>query len=135
MINFIKAATTRISIFLFAAFIAFSSFKQPLRDGKPLLNTAQVKYIGSFDEKSFFQVQVQNEGGEKFSLTIKDENGTPIYNDVFNDKKFDKKFQFAKLNENAKLTFIIRTIKDQQTQTFEVNASVRVIEDVVITKL
>lgn len=80
---------------------------------------------------------MDNEAGEKFSVTIKDADGSILFSDTYQDKKFDKRFLFNKSEDYSKLSFIIRSLKDNQAQTFEINTSTRVIEnyDVTVRKL
>lgn len=93
-----------------------------------------IKHQGSIGNKEYFSVKVPNESGDKFSIKVKDEEGNVIFNDIFNIKNFERSFQFEKLADKSKLTFIIRTLKDNKEQVFEINSKVFTIEQVEITK-
>lgn len=95
---------------------------------------ASVKYLGVQDDLLVFHVQFENPNASKFSVIIKDFDGTTLYNDSFSDRKFDRKFKLAKSDGN-KLNFVISERKGSFSQTFEVNTATRVIEDVVVTRL
>ncbi len=84
-----------------------------------------------------FQLSLDNETGEKFSVSIKDMAGTTLFQDTYSEKKFDKRFVFDKSENIGRLTFVLRSIKDNQTQVFEINAITRLVEniDVTVTKL
>ena len=105
--------------------------------GDPIVKTASVKHISTTDDKVIFQLSLDNEAGEKFSVTIRDAAGGTIFYNVYEEKKFDKKFLFEKSEDLSKLTFVIRSFKDKATQSFEVNTITRLVEnyDVSITKL
>ncbi|MES1226547.1 MAG: hypothetical protein ABUT20_64325, partial [Bacteroidota bacterium] len=74
-----------------------------------------------------------NPAGNKFTVTVLDKEGYPVYQENYSDKKFDKKFKLL-ANDGSKLTFVIRNAKATDfTQSFEINT--HVVEDVVVTKL
>jgi hypothetical protein len=92
----------------------------------------QVKYLGSLEDGVMFNVLFNNTAESNFSLSILDENGETVYTGVFNDKQFDKKFKIAK--NFSKLTFVIKGDKDKFEQSFNINISSRVVEDVAVSK-
>jgi len=93
-----------------------------------------VRHQGSIGNKEYFSVKVPNEKGDKFNIRVKDAEGNVIFNDIFNVKNFERSFQFQKQVDTSKLTFIIRSFKDNKEQVFEVNSKVFTIEQVEITK-
>jgi hypothetical protein len=101
----------------------------------PVTEKAVVTHLGLKEEGSIFQVKFPNETGEKFSLAIKDASGVILFNEVYDDKNFDKKFLITDIDNDAKLLFTIRSFKDKKSQTFESNSITRIIDDVVVTKL
>lgn len=95
-----------------------------------------INYIGTVDNQPIFQIEFDNKNEELFNLSIKDDQGIVLFNEKFKDKKFSKKFQLEKPTEdNVKLTFTIAADKEKQSQSFEINTNVRVIQDVVVTRL
>jgi hypothetical protein len=100
----------------------------------PVVSDVVVKHQGSIGNKEYFSVKVPNENGEKFSIKVKDADGSVIFHDIFNVKNFERSFQFEKLADRSKLTFVIRTLKDNKEQVFEINSKVFTIEQVEITK-
>ena len=106
----------------------------------PVLNaitgTIAVQYIGSVENQPVFQIEFENTAGVPVHVYIKDDEGNTIYYEKFRDKKFSKKFRLDQpLDGSIKLTFSLATEKEKQTQVFEVNTSVRMVQDVVVTKL
>jgi hypothetical protein len=76
---------------------------------------------------------LDNPTGGKFSVIVIDEEGNQIFQEIYTDKKFDKRFKLPKAEKN-KLTFVIRNFKTADVkQTFEINT--KYVEDVVVTKL
>ena len=105
--------------------------------GDPIVKAASIKHISTTNDKVIFQLSLENEAGERFSVSIRDNDGNTLFQDFYSDKKFDKKYVFAKSEDLSKLTFIIRSLKDNATQVFEINTVPRVVEnyDVSIRKL
>jgi hypothetical protein len=105
--------------------------------GDPIVKAASVKHISTTNDKVIFQLSLENEAGERFSVSIRDNDGNTLFQDFYSDKKFDKKFVFEKSTDMSKLTFIVRSLKDNTSQVFEVNTVPRVVEnyDVSIRKL
>ena len=105
--------------------------------GDPIVKAASIKHISTTNDKVIFQLSLENEAGERFSVSIRDNDGNTLFQDFYSDKKFDKKFVFEKSADMSKLTFIVRSLKDKTSQVFEVNTVPRVVEnyDVSIRKL
>lgn len=101
---------------------------------EPLPNAATVKHIGNPAGSIVFQVQYDNPSGDKFTLTIKDNDDAVLFQDVYTGKKFDKKFQLPE-GQADKLKFIIRGARSNHLQTFEVNTHTRVIEEIVVKRV
>jgi hypothetical protein len=114
-------------------FTGMSANAQAASEVKPASN-AVVKHLGSMNNKEYFSLKFPNEKGEKFSVKVKDAEGNLIFHDVFQVKNFDRSFQFEKLADKSKLTFIVRTLKDNAEQVFQINTKVFTVEQVEITR-
>lgn len=123
--------------FITASFIllSVSAKAHSLAQDPALGDGAVVSHLESGRSESLFHVRVPNEAGEKFRMTIKDASGTVLFSQVYDDKKFDKKFLITDVDPGAKLRFTIISLKDKTRQTFEVNTVTHVVEDVVVTRL
>ena len=121
---------------LMLTFNVYAVAQQPF-SGDPIVKTATVKHISTTDDKVIFQLSLENEDGEKFNVSIKDEGGNTLFSDTYQDKKFDKKFIVAKSDAGNALKFVIRSLKDNKTQIFEINTTMRLVEnyDVSVRKL
>ncbi|MFI5152676.1 MAG: hypothetical protein ACHQET_05035 [Chitinophagales bacterium] len=99
----------------------------------PIEKNAEVKYLGVSDDAVLFKVSFDNPSNNKFVISVVDEDGNQLFQGVYTDKKFDKRFILPK-SDKQKLTFIIRNAKDVElNQTFEI--STHFVEDVVVTRL
>ena len=136
-----KQVLRSLKIFVKGSFLALMltfnvcAVAQPY--GDPIVKAASVKHISTTTDKVIFQLSLDNENGERFSVSIRDNDGNTLFQDYYTDKKFDKKFIFDKNEDLKKLTFVIRSLKDNSVQVFEVNTVPRVVEnyDVSIRKL
>jgi hypothetical protein len=97
-------------------------------------NAATVKYQGTQDDLLLFDVSYPNPEGNKFLLTVKDQDGTQLYQRYFSERSFYKQFQLPK-SDKDKLVFIIRNGQGQPiVKTFEVNVSSRFVQEVAVKK-
>ena len=120
----------------FASLVAFSFIPARANAQDPSPSGVVIRYIGSINNQPVFQIEFENQNAEAYNVSIKDEVGNTLYNEKFKDKKFSKKFQFERsTTDDMKLTFTLSGQKQRLTQVFEVNTSVRTVEDVVVTKL
>ncbi|HTQ27302.1 MAG TPA: hypothetical protein VMI35_04205 [Puia sp.] len=106
---------------------------QAASGNEPNAKTGEIKFIGTSDDAVLFKVAYDNPTGAKFSVIVLDEDGTQLFQEVYNDKKFEKRFKLPKM-DMTRLTFIIRNFKDADLkQNFEIDT--HLVEDVVVTKL
>ncbi len=96
---------------------------------------AAVQFAGSADNALYFNVKVANTNGDKFTVTVSDNDGNVLFSQNFNDKSFDKKFKLLKSDDISRYNFKISSNNKDLEQSFSVNASTRVVDDVVVTKL
>lgn len=93
-----------------------------------------VKYLGTQDDVILFNVAVDNPNGNKFSVIVTDNEGNQLFKEVYNEKKFDKRFKLPK-SETGKLSFVVRNFKDASDDVHSFEISDRIVEDVVVTNV
>ncbi len=98
-------------------------------------NQASVQFKGSSDNALLFEVKVANTNGDKFTITVTDKDGDILYKNDFSEKGFDKKFKLLKSDDIAGYNFKITSSNKDLEQVFAINASTKMVDDVVITKL
>jgi len=98
-------------------------------------NQATVQFAGSVDNALYFNVKVANTNSDKFTVTVTDNDGDVLYTQTFSDKSFDKKFKLLKSDDISRYNFKITSNNKDLEQSFSVNASTKVVDDVVVTKL
>jgi len=95
-----------------------------------------VKYIGTLDGQPIFRVQLDNQPGNIYHLTIKDDEGTVLYAEKIKAKQFSKSFKLDNAERNdVKLTFTLQGNKSTQSKEFKVNTTTKVLDNVVVTTL
>ena len=132
--NPFSALSKFYSVTLFLLFLVFISEPQPAQ-AQPLTGTdSSIKYLGIQESHAVFQLQIENETEESYTVRIKDHSGNLLFYKTFRDKRILQKFYFNKEEMGELVTFIITSRKKQKIETFQVDRNVRVIEEVVITK-
>ena len=94
-----------------------------------------VKYLGTQEDMILFNVSYANPDGNRFQLTIKDQDGSVVYQNTFTDKSFYKQFRLPKTDKD-RIVFIFHNNHDADVvKTFEVNVYSRFVNDVAIKKI
>lgn len=124
-----------IALLIFSILMGNASQAQSTKKSSSFIKSSVIKPITDDSNKTVFQLKLTNKEGEKFSVIVRDNTGTTLFQETFNDKAFDKKFLFENLSEQGTLTITVKSAKDNATQTFEVNAVTRMVQDVVINRL
>jgi len=109
------------------------SFATPTKGEEPFVN---IKYVGVVDQRAQFQFDMITDNDEAYIVSIQGEDGTVLYKEKVAKKIFTKKFELNSGDLNSsKLLFTVTGEKTKKSQSFEVNAQVRTVQDVVVTKL
>ena len=117
---------------LFLCSLSFANAKSIIANEPPL----EIKYLGAPDGQPVFQIQFDNASGETYVLSIKSDDGTVLYTEKVKDKKFLKKIKWNNSDtDKTKLIFTLTGEKEKTTQMFEINTTLRQVQDVVVTKL
>lgn len=100
-------------------------------------NNPEVKYLGTIDNKLVFQIDLQNASENNYLfVSIKDENGSTLFNEKIRANQFSRKVAFEKEEfEGKKISFVIYNGRESSTQVFQVSRSLRMVEDVAITQV
>lgn len=128
--NLIKVLTGSV-LGLVILFSATVSFANSVADSSNIAK-ASVRYIGSTDDGSYFNVTFPNKSGEKFRVEVVDANGDLLYEGNFNSKSFDKKFLLPTSFDSNGLTFIVRS--GNTSEKFNVSVKTNMVENVVVSK-
>ena len=123
---------TALTIFLFAANNANASDD----GGKAKPPVVEIKYMGTVDHMPVVKVEFDNADGGEYYLSLKDDNGHVFYSEVVKATKYSKSFQFDNTDlSGMRVTLSLKSKKENRTQVYEINKSVRQVEDVVIAKI
>jgi hypothetical protein len=129
-------AFVRLSFGLILLFTAGTANAQSHGSGAAAgADSAVVKYLGAQDDMLIFNVSYANPQGSKFVVTILDQNGNQLYQDVFTDKIFYKQFKLPKADKDL-ITFVFRNGQDGPVEKrFAVNVNSHFVQEIAIKKL
>ena len=130
--RFFKAAAVVVLITLATSANAQVTPVSTTVSGVP--SNAAVTYVSTSSESLFFDVRVNNEEGERFTIIVKDDNGATLYRGNYYDRSFKKRFVLPKTDSN-KLTFLIKRESESKSETFEVNTKTRLVEEVIVKRV
>jgi hypothetical protein len=92
--------------------------------------------MGTVDYMPVVKVEFDNADGGEYYLSLKDDNGHVFYSEVVKATKYSKSFQFDNTDlSGMRVTLSLKSKKENRTQVYEINKSVRQVEDVVIAKI
>ncbi|HEX5154247.1 MAG TPA: hypothetical protein VFW07_22520 [Parafilimonas sp.] len=95
-----------------------------------------IHFSGSTSEALMFKVNINNEKGDEFTVTIKNSAGDVLFSKSFRDVNFNKSFKLLKGdNNNERYYFTITSTNKNLEDTYVVTTSVRTVEDVAVNKL
>ena len=98
-------------------------------------NEASVRYLGTQDDMLVFNVSYDNPEGNKFMLTVKDQDGSQLYQSLFWDKAFYQQFKLPK-SDRDKIIFVIRNgERAPVVKTVSVNINSHFVQEVAVKKL
>jgi hypothetical protein len=96
--------------------------------------TVMVTYLGTQEDLLVFNVSYDNPEGVKFLVTLKDQDGTQLYQHYYTDKSFFKQFMVPKA-DNDKIVFTIRNGQEAAlVKTFEIKVDSHYIREIAIRK-
>ncbi|MGE5108206.1 MAG: hypothetical protein ACM3H8_11720 [Sphingobacteriales bacterium] len=98
-------------------------------------SVVNVAHAGSLNSEPLIQLSFDNVSGEKVLISMKDENGTAVYSEMFSGKTYAKKFLFEKDLADANPVITVTYLKSNRTETYLVNRSVSTVSSLNITKL
>ena len=124
-----------LAAFLLAGLAVRANDNEPNKDHTGSASTAEVSYVGNQEGEPLFNVMYNNSTGARFSIRVMDSEGRQIYQGVFKERKFNKKFKVTNADNYGKLVFVIRNFQDDSQQRFEVNSNTRVVEDILVKEV
>lgn len=129
------------SILIASALMAFAPLTGNATSNTPIEivsnnNTTSVQFAGSAVNGLMFDVKINNLNGDKFKLVVRNGEGEVLFSKDYADKTFSKKIKILK-DDSYGSTFSFNIVSDNKAleTTYQVNATTKVVDDVIITKL
>jgi len=105
------------------------------QDVKEELPTVSIRYAGTINDRPLFRIEFQNETEATLNVSIRDEENNVLYSERVKNKTFAKSFLVQDIDlDQMKLSFTINNDREKHSQVFEINKSVRTVQEYVITK-
>lgn len=133
-----KSATINnlVKVLFFTAVLALLTVGTVLtanaQDGN---NPVAIKYIGAVGNQPIFLVEFDNQTEEEILVALRDADGNMLYTEKFQGKRFSKRFQLNRNEDDLQVTLSLTNRKDRLTQQYQINRNTRIVEDVTVTKL
>jgi hypothetical protein len=122
--NVVKNITLSLMITALSAVIPASSVSaQSSTIQQSSETSADIKYVGNNTDFFKFEVNLKNQGNQKLSLRILDENGVELYYEAVSTKEFSKIVKVPH-NDYARLQFIVSGKGASFAKSFSINAEV-----------
>jgi hypothetical protein len=130
--------TTIVKIIFFTAVLALFTFGTVLtanaQEGGNKENV-EIKYLGAVGNNPIFQVEFDNLDEEELFITLKDAEGNVLYAEKFKEKRFSKKFQVERADEDLRVVLTVANKKGRFSQQYQINRNTRIVQDVFVTKV
>ena len=99
-------------------------------------NDSNVEFTGSTSDALLFKVNISNEKAESFTLTIKNSDGTVLFDGTFKNANFQKQFKVLKDENNGdRYYFTITSANKNLNETYVVSSTTHTVDDVTVNKL
>jgi hypothetical protein len=122
------------SIVLLANTSAFAN-KSNIEILSPASIQPSVKYVGSDENGSAYQVKVDAPTAVAFEVMIKDKTGMILFTKVFEAASFSKTFKVLEDDDNSReLTFSITSLPDGKANNFKVSTEEKAITEISVVK-
>lgn len=96
-------------------------------------SAVSIRHLGNDDGNMYFRIQHPNVNGNKVSIVVKDNKGNIYFDRVYSRKSINLKLVLPKFSEDV--YFQVKDLHTGKIESFSVNTKVKVIEEVVISKL
>lgn len=127
---------TIVKVLFFTAVVALFTVGTVLTaNAQEGTNPVAVKYIGAVGNQPVFQVEFDNTTEDEIMVTLKDSEGHNLYAEKFQGKHFAKRFQLSRHEDDMQVTLVLANRNSRQTQQYQINRNMRLVEDVTVTKL
>jgi hypothetical protein len=124
---------TVIALFTFVAIIAMNVANATTTE--EVTPTAELKLISHYDNQPVFQLSLNNAQNEKFSVVVRDEFGTVVYEETVSGVNIKRKYQLnTEELGTVGLTFEIIGKSNTKPVVFTVQNSSRISEETLIVK-
>jgi hypothetical protein len=121
---------------LIALFVAFTlNFSTVFANDDKTNSNIELKFIGTREANSVFQLKLANAETDEFSIVFRDSYGNVLYADRIKGTNITQKFLLNsdEIN-NGVIKVEVRSRKTNKTEVFTINKSTRFVEETTVSK-
>jgi hypothetical protein len=129
-----KITGTVCTLVVLTLLVSAPAFSQELsmQENSPEL---QVKYLAGDNDALLFNLKYDNDSGNNFKLMVISENGEVLFQNNYSGKKFKRKIRLARLTDTDRVTFLVRSIKENVQLSYKVAVKKKVMDGLAITDM
>jgi len=129
-----KKITVVPVVLIFLLMVSSSAFSQQ-RDTEENSRDMQVKYLDGDNDALLFNLKYANDSGNDFKLMVLNETGEVLFQNNYSGKNFRKKIKLARLTDTDRVTFLIRSARENIQLSYKVKVKRKVADESAITSM
>jgi hypothetical protein len=137
--SILKAIAITATTAVLLATNPIGSFANPVHAKKEIVKIPEsqidVQFVGITENRFNFKIEFENPSAQKFTLTVKNDDGEVVYSKEFNDAHFSRTITLVNDNESFGIhpTFAVSVGNRLVQRSFSIER--KITQDVVVTKL
>ena len=120
-----------IALFIALGFSTVAQANDPKKD-----STVEFKYIGEIKNKPVFQLNVQNDNEDEYTISIADQHGEVLYFSRVKGKNVNRKFMLNTDELDGSLLRVeVKAKRNDKAEVFEIVNNTRLVQETSVSKL
>jgi hypothetical protein len=125
----------KLAIVALAFTLAFTT-PSMANDGEKGDHKTELKFIGNLEDQPVFELNLQNNEEDEYTVIFRDEYGTVLYSDKFKGAGLNKKFLLRSEDlADTALNVTVRSKNSNTTEVYSINRSHSYVEETQVNKL
>ncbi len=125
-----------MAIALVAFTLSFSTSTLANNDKEKIASTIELKFIGHFENQPVFQLNLNNQVEDEFTITFRDDYGNVLYTGKVKGTSISKKFMLniEEIGDNV-LSVEVKAKKNSQAEVYKINRNRSYVEETVVSRI
>lgn len=134
--QFFKTANIKVyTSALMVSFLLLTGFQSQAAGNDFNQSDAKITYVGTESNLLAFNIDFKNVEESPFIVELTDDFGHLLFKKKYTGKMFNKNIFLKNIGDLSRVNFTIKAGKKVVNQTFNIATQVKMVEDVVVTKL